>query len=149
MKVWIVSHRDPEPLNLEAFVNLARFALEREAAPTNSEVSIAIVDNDEMADLNKAYRELDEPTDVLSFPYDEPTMVAQDDEPIVLGDIAIAPDIAETNASELGHTVEHELNHLLVHGILHLLGYDHEHDEDAHVMQTRQTVIVQAWTIHV
>ncbi|MCL2491630.1 MAG: rRNA maturation RNase YbeY [Coriobacteriia bacterium] len=149
MNVWIVSHRDPEPLNLDAFVDLARFALEREVAPDNSEVSIAVVDNDEMAQLNERYRDKKGPTDVLSFPCDEPTMVPTDDEPLTLGDIVIAPLVAEKNASDLGHTVEHELNHLLVHGILHLMGYDHVDDEDARHMLTRQTVIVQAWTIHV
>jgi len=149
MNVLIVSHRDPEPLNLDAFVDLACFALEREVAPPNSEVSIAIVENDEMADLNQRYRDKTGPTDVLSFPYDEPDMIPADDAPLALGDIVIAPAVAETNAREIGHTIEHELNHLLVHGILHLMGYDHQHDEDARAMHNRQKVIVAAWTIHV
>jgi probable rRNA maturation factor len=149
MNVLIVTHRDPEPLNLDAFVNLALFALEREEAPDNAEISIAIVDNTEMADLNKRYRSIAGPTDVLSFPCDEPTMIACDNEPLTLGDIVIAPEVAQSNAVEAGHTVEHELNVLLVHGVLHLMGYDHEEDEDAHVMQTREKVIVQAWGIHV
>jgi len=149
MNVLIVTHRDPEPLNLDAFVKLALFALEREAAPENAEVSIAIVENDEMADLNQRYRKKSGPTDVLSFPYNEPEMIPADDQPLALGDIVIAPAVAQSNATELGHTVEHELNTLLVHGILHLMGYDHKHDDEATVMQAREKVIVQAWKIHV
>ena len=149
MNIMIVSHREPEPLNLQAFVRLARFALEREQAPDNAEVSIALVDNQEMADLNATYRSKTGPTDVLSFPCDAPDMIPCEDEPITLGDIIIAPDVARDNANDLGHTVEHELNCLLVHGILHLLGYDHEHDEKAQIMEKRQQVIVQAWAIHV
>jgi len=149
MNVLIVSHRDPEPLNLEAFVRLAHFALQREEAPDNAEVSIAVVDNDEMTQLNEKFRKKTGPTDVLSFPCDAPDMICCENEPVTLGDIIIAPEVAQVNALDLGHTVEHELNCLLVHGILHLLGYDHEHDEKALIMEQRQQVIVQAWAIHV
>jgi probable rRNA maturation factor len=62
-----------------------------------------------------------------------------------LGDVVIAPDIAVAQAEEYGHTVEEELNLLLVHGILHLLGYDHEADEDAVVMQARERTLLEAW----
>lgn len=149
MNVLIVSHRDEEPLNLDAFVELATFTLQREDAPSNAEVSIAIVDTDEIARLNQNYRKKAGSTDVLSFPNDQPDMVVDDEEPIVLGDIVIAPEVAKTNAAELGHSIEEELNLLLVHGVLHLMGYDHEEDEDAAVMQTRERVILQAWAIHV
>jgi len=149
MQVRIISHREPEPLNLEAFIRLARFALEREAAPPQAEVSIAIVDNEEMAQLNKTYRDQEGPTDVLSFPCDSPHMIPAEDEPVALGDIIIAPAVAEKSAIELGHTIEHELNTLLVHGILHLMGYAHTQDDDARIMEARQHVIVAAWAIHV
>jgi len=59
--------------------------------------------------------------------------------------VVIAPEIAEQQAVELGHTVEEELNLLLVHGVLHLLGYDHEADEDAAAMQSRERVLLEAW----
>jgi probable rRNA maturation factor len=64
---------------------------------------------------------------------------------VTLGDVVIAPAIAESQAAEYGHTVEEELNLLLVHGILHLLGYDHEDDADAIAMQTRERVLLDAW----
>jgi len=147
VEIRIVSHRESEPLKLEAFVELASFTLEREEAPAAVEVSIAIVEVDEIAELNSMYRGKEGPTDVLSFPCDEPTAVVGPDECITLGDIVIAPAVAEGQARELGHTVEHELNLLLVHGVLHLMGYDHIEDDDAAVMQQREASILEAWRI--
>ena len=149
MNVLIVTHREPEPLNLTAFVELATFVLEREQVPPHAEVSIAIVDADEIAQLNERYRARSEPTDVLSFPSDDPAVTIDDGAPIVLGDIVIAPEVAVKNARELQRTVEEELNLLLVHGVLHLMGYDHIDDVDATVMQARERTILAAWAIHV
>jgi len=144
--ISITSHREPEFLDLSAFERLAAFALEREDAPQNSELSIAIVEIIEMADLNERYRGKSGPTDVLSFGCDDPCAVLAPDEPVTLGDVVIAPEVAEAQAAEYGHTVEEELNLLLVHGVLHLLGYDHESDEDASAMQLREQAILLAWS---
>lgn len=144
MQVSITSHREPEPLNFEGFERLALFALKLEAAPELSELSIALVDEEEMAHLNEQYRGIAGPTDVLSFGCDDPC-VAGGDEPITLGDVIIAPSVALKQAAELGTTIEAELNLLLVHGILHLLGYDHEADDDAAAMQARETVVLDAY----
>ena len=144
MQVSIVSHRENEPLSLDAFEKLALFVLGMEGVPEHSELSIALVGVEEMARLNGQYRGLDAPTDVLSFGCDEPCPTPGD-EPITLGDVVIAPEIAEAQAAELGHTVEHEFDVLLVHGILHLLGYDHEADADAEVMASREAVLLEAY----
>lgn len=144
MQVSITSHREPEPLNFEGFERLALFALKLEAAPELSELSIALVDEEEMAHLNEQYRGIAGPTDVLSFGCDDPC-VAGGDEPITLGDVIIAPSVALKQAAELGTTIEAELNLLLVHGILHLLGYDHEADDDAAAMQAREAVVLDAY----
>ncbi len=144
MQVSVTSHRDPEPLALAAFEHLARFVLRMEGAPEESELSIGIVDAEEMARLNVQYRGVEGPTDVLSFGCDDPC-AAEPGEPITLGDVIIAPEIAEAQAAEYGTTVEAELNLLLVHGVLHLLGYDHETDEDAEVMQARERVLLEAY----
>lgn len=146
MQISITSHREPEFLDLSAFERLAEFALEREDAPSNSELSIAIVELAEMSDLNQRYRGLSGPTDVLSFGCDDPCAVLGPDEPVTLGDVVIAPEVAEAQAAEYGHTIEEELNLLLVHGVLHLLGYDHESDEDAGAMQAREQAILLAWS---
>ena len=145
MLISITSHREPELLDLSAFERLAEFALDREEAPQNCELSIAIVDIAEMSQLNEQHRGLQGPTDVLSFECDDLCAVFGPDEPIVLGDVIIAPEVAEEQAAEYGHTVEEELNLLLVHGILHLLGYDHIDDADDEVMRVREQAILIAW----
>ncbi len=145
MQISVVSHREPEPLDLVAFERLAAFVLEREEAPAAVELSIAVVEVEEMAELNSGYRDAAGPTDVLAFPCDDPCAVVGPDEPVTLGDVVIAPEIAERQAAAYGHTVEEELNLLLVHGVLHLLGYDHKSDDEAEVMQSRERMILEAW----
>jgi len=145
MQISIVSHRDPELLDMDAFTRLASFVLEREDAPVAVELSIAIVSLAEMTELNGRFRQKDGPTDVLSFPCDDPCAVVEPGEPVALGDVVIAPEVAERQAAEYGHTVEDELNLLLVHGVLHLLGYDHIEDDDAGVMQAREVALLTAW----
>jgi probable rRNA maturation factor len=145
VQISITSHREPEPLDASAFERLAAFVLEREEAPANVELSIAIVDLAEMEHLNGEYRGKEGPTDVLSFPCDDPCAVLGPGEPVTLGDVVIAPEVAEAQASEYGHTVEEELNLLLVHGVLHLLGYDHEDDAEAEAMQVRERSLLIAW----
>jgi len=145
MHISITSHRDPEPLDLTAFERLAGFVLEREDVPEAVELSVAVVDEHEMAQLNARYRGFEEPTDVLSFGCDDPCPV-ESDQPIAIGDVVVAPAVAERQALELGHTVEHELNLLLVHGILHLLGYTHDSEDDSAVMQQRERALLDAYS---
>lgn len=142
--IQITSHREPEDLDLTAFERLAGFVLDREDVMEAAELSIAVVSAEEIAELNERYRGVSGPTDVLSFECDDPCPV-ESDEPVAIGDVVIAPEIAATQAAELGHTVEEELNLLLVHGILHLLGYTHESDEDADAMQTRERILLDAY----
>lgn len=145
MQISVLSHREPEPLDLGAFERLAMFVLDREDAPDAVELSVAVVDLEEMTSLNERYRGKVGPTDVLSFPCDDPCAVVAEGEPVALGDVVIAPEIAEKQAVDYGHTVEAELNLLLVHGVLHLLGYDHEEDDEAAAMQARERVLLEAW----
>lgn len=144
MQVSIVSHREPEPLNFDAFERLALFVLEMEGVPDETELSIALVDDEEMARLNSQYRGIEAPTDVLSFGCDDPCPTPSG-EPVMLGDVVIAPSVAAQQAVDLGHTIEHELDVLLVHGVLHLLGYDHEADDDAGAMAAREAALLDAY----
>ncbi len=144
MRASVVSHREPEPLDLAAFERLALFVMRLELVPELSELSIALVDEGEIAALNERYRGISGPTDVLSFGCDDPCPTPGD-EPITLGDVVIAPAVAERQAAELGHSVEHELDVLLVHGILHVLGYDHEDDAEADVMSAREAALLDAY----
>jgi probable rRNA maturation factor len=131
-------------LDLGAFVRLAEFVLEREDVPDQAELSLAVVEIEEMTELNTGYRDAEGATDVLSFGCDDPCPV-EGDEPITLGDVVIAPEIAQQQAEELGHTIEVELNLLLVHGILHLLGYEHDSEEGAAVMRAREETLLSAY----
>jgi len=82
-------------------------------------VTVAIVANRRVRDLNRRYRRKDAPTDVLSFPADEPGE---------LGDVVIALGVARRQAAQAGHSLSTEFRVLALHGLLHLLGYDHERD---------------------
>jgi probable rRNA maturation factor len=144
MLVQVSSSRDPEPLALDAFERLGAFVLRMEEAPDEIELSVALVGTDEMTRLNGQYRGQEGPTDVLSFGCDDPCPT-EAGEPVTLGDVIIAPDVALAQAAEFGTTAESELNLLLVHGVLHLLGYDHETDADAAVMQAREQLLLAAW----
>lgn len=122
-------------------------ALEYENFPSDAEVSVSFVTNDEIHELNRAYRGVDRPTDVLSFPMldgdaDEGD-VDIDSDSVVLGDIIISAEKAVEQAAAYGHSVERELAFLAVHSTLHLLGYDHETSpEDEKDMFRRQEEIL-------
>ena len=129
---------------IESFVNkVIKAVLEFENCNDNYEISISFVDNEEIKDLNKQYRNIDAPTDVLSFPMLEFNKKSNDetivkevfiDEEIPLGDIVISTEKVIEQAKEYGHGQDRELAFLLVHGMLHLLGYDHIQESDEIIM---------------
>lgn len=90
-----------------------------------SELSVALVRDDEMHRLNRDYRGKDRTTDVLAFALREGE-ATEHQAPGLLGDVVVSVPTAERQAAARGHSLDHELAELLVHGILHLLGYDHE-----------------------
>ncbi len=99
---------------------LTRFAMRAQrAVKLAGEVTVRITSSQEMRELNRCFRNKNQPTDVLSFP-----SILQD----MTGDIAISQEIAASNAAELGHSTETELKILILHGMLHLAGHDHESD---------------------
>ncbi|SEN04597.1 rRNA maturation RNase YbeY [Lihuaxuella thermophila] len=121
-----------------------RAAVEAEQLPP-VEVSVTIVDNGAIRQMNKEYRKVDRPTDVLSFPLWDPEeewVIAEEEEAVSLGDIVISLPKAKEQASEYGHSLERELGFLAVHGFLHLLGYDHETKEEEEEMFQRQEEIL-------
>ena len=99
-----------------------------------AEVSLLLADDALLHRLNRDFRHIDQPTDVLSFPQLEGHAAgargAAPAQPLMLGDVVISVERARCQADELGHGLERELGYLLVHGVLHLCGYDHETDED-------------------
>ena len=112
-----------------------------------SYVSISVVDDEVIRELNHTYRSIDAVTDVLSFALlegDEPTEEEDTEAPQVLGDIVISWQQTCSQAHAFGHGVEREFAFLLTHGLLHLLGYDHDEKEDELYMFERQEQILQA-----
>ncbi|MBE6547314.1 MAG: rRNA maturation RNase YbeY [Ruminococcaceae bacterium] len=118
------------------------------------EVSVTFTDNDGIRELNNKFRQIDRPTDVLSFPLFD--FEGDSEEPPVdeimnmLGDIVISLERAKEQADEYGHSFEREVAFLCVHSMLHLLGYDHEtSEEDDKNMRARQTEIMNIMGLQV
>lgn len=109
-----------------------------------TEVSVILVDDEYIHELNYQYRGKDTSTDVLSFALnegDEPEIVDGPEENL-LGDIVISLETASRQAEEFGHSLERELAYLSVHGMLHLLGYDHEVEKDRTIMRKEEEHIL-------
>lgn len=118
---------------------LAAEGVEREV-----EVSVSFVDKDEMHALNREWRGIDAPTDVLSFECDSAFDAdVPDGETIELGDVILAPEVVAAQAPGFGNTPQGELLLMLVHGTLHLLGYDHIDEDEARVMEAREDELVR------
>lgn len=149
MDIFIDNLQNNWILDLSALRQVARRILESQKYPDRCELSIALVDDQEIQRLNREYRGIDRSTDVLSFAQQEhidPQLVQphSDDAafPLVLGDVILSVETTQRQASEQGKSFEAELYFLLIHGILHLLGYDHQTDDDARVMkQVEQDVL--------
>ena len=122
--------------------------LEFEGVGGQNEVSVTFTDNEGIHELNKQYRNIDRPTDVLSFPqidFENDGVDLSDESYKILGDIVISLERAYAQAAEYGHSIERELAFLCVHSVLHLLGYDHEQSEAAEKeMFSRQELILSA-----
>lgn len=102
--------------------------LQMESFPDSAEVSVSFVDNEQIREMNKQYREKDSATDVLSFPMGENGQydINHESGARILGDIVISVPRAVEQARAYGHTLEREMGYLTAHSMLHLLGYDHE-----------------------
>ena len=109
-------------------------------------ISVTIVDNAYIHEINKTYRHKDAPTDVISFAFldDNPNRDALllSGQMVVLGEIYISSEKAQEQAKAYGHSLDRELRFLFVHGLLHLLGYDHMTEEDEKVMFRLQDEIL-------
>ena len=133
------------------------FALEHEAFPYEAEVNLTLTDNPGIHTINKEYRNIDRPTDVLSFPmlsYTTPGdfsfLEEENDDDFnpdtgeaILGDIIISVDKVKEQAEKYNHSVRREFAFLVTHSMLHLLGYDHMEPEEEKVMFARQEEILK------
>ncbi|KXG75877.1 rRNA maturation RNase YbeY [Thermotalea metallivorans] len=116
--------------------------LEKEGITKDVEISISLVDNQEIRDLNREYRNIDKPTDVLSFPqYDTLKNLKP---PLCLGDIVISLEKALEQSKDYGHSLEREIAFLTVHSMFHLIGYDHDTEENTLRMRQKEEEVLQA-----
>ncbi|AMA53056.1 MULTISPECIES: rRNA maturation RNase YbeY [Bacillus] len=134
---------------LKEVENLLQFAAEREGVQDQAEVSVTIVTNEDIQQINKDYRGKDAPTDVISFALEEEgegeVEIVGAEMPPVLGDIIISADRTREQAEEYNHSFKRELGFLAVHGFLHLLGYDHMTKEEEEEMFTKQKDLLDAY----
>ncbi len=134
-------------------------AAEQEKCPYEFEVNVTLTDNDSIREINREFRELDLPTDVLSFPmvdYSSPADFSilekksaameyfhPETGELVLGDIVISVERARMQAEEYGHSLKREICFLTAHSMLHLFGYDHVEENEREEMEKRQEQILQ------
>ena len=130
----------------EIYGNLLKKTLKHLSLNFNPFISVTIVDNAYIHEINKTYRHIDRPTDVISFAFmdDEPKRdeLFQSGLMVVLGEIYISYEKAQEQATSYGHSLDRELKFLFVHGLLHLLGYDHMKKEDEEIMFRLQDEIL-------
>lgn len=133
---------------LEAIRQTALESLRFEGFEETCEISVSIVGDAEIQSINKAFRDIDNATDVLSFPqltFDEGEIAGVNENgEIILGDIIISLDKAISQAEEYGHSLKRELAFLTAHSMLHLLGYDHMTPEEETEMIQKQKGILNA-----
>lgn len=134
------------------------FTLKEEDVDIECEVSVVLVDNEEIKKINGEFRNIEKETDVLSFPmleyppgkvfrevfgeekFDE---IDLDDGSLVLGDMALSLEKVKEQSVEYGHSFNRELAYLTVHSILHLLGYDHMEEREKNLMRQREEYILE------
>lgn len=114
-----------------------------DADTADAELAVMLTDDTGIRTLNRNWRGIDKPTNVLSFPALQPVGArGPDDAPPMLGDIAIAYETMRREADEEAKPFEHHLSHLAVHGFLHLVGYDHENNDDAEAMEALEREVL-------
>jgi probable rRNA maturation factor len=134
-------HGWPQTIDWQAVADLAVAAAVRQTsfALDRAEIAIRLTNDAEVHTLNRDYRGMDKPTNVLSFPQYSPEKIGglgqSDDLEILLGDIVLALDTCEREAADKDITLADHAAHLIVHGTLHLLGYDHQDDGTAEAME--------------
>ncbi|ADG05532.1 rRNA maturation RNase YbeY [Kyrpidia tusciae] len=147
VEVWVEQERDAQGVpDVERLLSaVLEEAASREGVEA-AEVSVVLVDDERIHELNRDYRGVDRPTDVLSFAMregeGEPVQTEEGRE--LLGDIVISVETAERQANQYGHSLRRELAFLAVHGFLHLLGYDHQSPEQERVMFGKQEEVLSA-----
>ncbi|WMI81419.1 rRNA maturation RNase YbeY [Anaerotignum sp. MB30-C6] len=145
----LIDNRTDEVLSKElsdVIEKLIHQSLDYEGFEQPCEVSVSIVDNEEIRQINNQFRSIDRATDVLSFPlltFEEGEFVdLNEKDEVLLGDIIISLEHAREQAQEYGHSLKREVAFLTAHSMLHLLGYDHMEEEEEKEMFSKQREIL-------
>ncbi|ERL05164.1 rRNA maturation RNase YbeY [Mitsuokella sp. oral taxon 131] len=132
------------PLDYTENVKLAAEMVGRLYDVSNAEVSVTLTNDAYIHTLNRDYRGVDRPTDVLSFAFNESEepSITGGNALNVLGDLVISIERAEEQAKDFGHSMQREISFLTVHGMLHLLGYDHMEEKEREKMEAEQRFVM-------
>lgn len=133
----------PSGIDESTISSLVSHVLAIEGVEEEWQLGIQFVDDPTMQAAHVEYMDIDEPTDIMTFPYADEDDVWGEDE--AGGDLMISVDTARTNASEAGWSHADELHFLVAHGLLHLLGWDDHSDEDRKAMLSRQRDLLEGW----
>lgn len=148
MQVNILFEHGEELVKDLPMEELCTFVMKKMNLPECTDVTVTFVTNERIHELNRDYRGIDCPTDVLSFECDNVPFedeVLDDVEEFELGDTIIATDVALAQTEEYGTTFEEEVTLLTIHSLLHLCGYDHIEDEDYEVMHALEEKLMREW----
>lgn len=147
----------------ELLKTIIDFAVKEEKVKYKYQISVVLVDNEEIRTINREHRKIDKVTDVLSFPmldypegrvfkdvYEETEFDSSmlDGEELVLGDIVLSLEKAEEQSKEYEHSFRREILYLVIHSVLHLLGYDHMNEEDKVKMREREEYILSKFSLN-
>lgn len=146
MNIFLADEQD-DPLSTDALRKLAEMVLVEEGFGPDTELSLFFVTDASITDYNERFMGRTGPTDVLAFPLEhlspgEVPVRRQNEPPVTLGDVIIAPNYVRSNAAKHGTDFDNEVALMVVHGILHLLGYDHGDDAEAESMEQREGVLL-------
>ncbi len=135
---------DPDPLPADVLIEVVRTTLEAEGVVAGS-VDIIALDASAIAELNRTHMGHDGPTDVLSFPLDDPSEGDSFGFVPHVGDIVLCPEVARGQAADHAGTYDAELHLLVIHGALHLLGHDHAEPDERALMQAAEATHLQRY----
>lgn len=146
MSVFLANEQSDQ-VDMDRLRDLAEMVLAEEGYPSQAEVTLLLVSEEEMAGYNQRFLDREGPTDVLAFPVEEllPGVTPEHDPqgpPLMVGDVIIAPAYVRRQADDMGAGFAEEMALMVVHGILHLLGYDHADGGDAERMERREAELL-------
>ncbi len=144
MNIYFEDGQVVEETILSTMIKAAEYCLDLEQVDKErTEISVTFVEEEEIRNLNRDYRNTDKVTDVLSFPqFDDLDEIPEFGE-ICLGDVVICKERAAEQAEEFGHSFEREIIYLFTHSILHLLGYDHMEEAEKKEMRQREEEVME------